>query len=902
MTAAISFKRLRVPAFDSVVDKFSKLNTSFTEEEALKSTFWDRGEEARLREDLRFRRTPGGRWTLSDRLLANNELYSLFHRKGKSSISFEEALSELGESGNKSWVFCRADKRFVLDDDSLRLSDSELSNKMMSEEAVEDEKYATHLPIHSLEAVAASEPAGEWGPQSQEEMVETLGWVKVSLPGQKLNDRMFVARIKGSSMDDGRSGLVDGSYGVFELWPAGTRQNKIVLVRGAFKDPETGTYALKKYMADTRDEEGVHHRIALVSLNPDKEKYPDIILAPEEDDLVKVFAQFITSLSSRQYARRPKPIKKPGRRNLDPNHVANQMRKRIDVLFEKEVAGKPGCQRQETQIRLVCLDFESGGLHVETDPQTWLPNFVRKVVLEADAGSWTVLGANLKNLRWRQEVSPSTTGGYKWTAPGFEDDIEDEFNGLRLSGLSETIVSLFKVDTLGVGRQVAGNTLTPGQEYRVVVPPSLTVQDVNVGTCNFLDHGWQLWEFTMPAELDDNLLALFEKFYLCVGKASPRLEWVVIPPVDYMYTPRGEAVPCFATEPPLYVSVKGISTVLPEETRVFVINGSRTISFPLPRGNEWLFTLEELVPGRGLIYVLHKKTAIGRAELAFCIVEKDPEPVSVDLTVEIKGRKREQNSDGDILFKGDLRPLGTDDLDLRVNAPPLWPVSAKWQDVDVDNFPTWVCDSVGEYNTDLLLEHSKRQRAFQAPGNLILDFSELGRVLLQHDPVPDPELIRQGFLETIETAGETLPSLMGQFQLLRQIWFDPILQAMGFTVVDLPQDDLRSAPVRVTALLLNITRRKTKKEQIESVKDKVVVIVSDQDAILDTGRGSAREYADELCDRHGVQVSLITDGRRWMRHRHGAKLKARIYDLFEIIQKREGEDDFELFLSEVGGL
>ncbi len=39
-----------------------------------------------------------------------------------------------------------------------------------------------------------------------------------------------------------------------------------------------------------------------------------------------------------------------------------------------------------------------------------------------------------------------------------------------------------------------------------------------------------------------------------------------------------------------------------------------------------------------------------------------------------------------------------------------------------------------------------------------------------------------------------------------------------------------------------------------------------------------------------------------MRHRHRAKLKARIYDLFEIIAKGEGEEDFELFLSEVGGL
>ena len=901
MTAAISLKRLRVPAFDSLADKLSKSMTSFTEEEVLKTSFWDRGEEARLREDFRFRRTPGGRWTLTNRLLANNELYNLFHHKGKSSLALEEALSELGVSGNKSWIFCKADKRFVLDDDQLRLSDSELSNKLMSEEAVGNEKYETHLPIHSLDAVAASEPAGEWGQNSQEEMVETLGWVKVSLPGQKLNDRMFVARIKGSSMDDGRSGLVDGSYGVFELWPAGTRQNKIVLVRGAFKDPETGTYALKKYTADTRDKEGMHHRIALVSLNPDKEKYPDIILNPEEDESVKVMAQLLSSLSSKQYARQPKPVKSPGRRNLDPNHVANQMRKRIDVLFEKESAGKPGCQKKETQIRLVCLDFESGGLHVETDPQPDLPNFIKKVVLDSDEGSWTVLGSNLKNLKWRQNVTPSTNG-YRWTAPGFEEDVEDELARLRLSGLQETTVSIFKVDALGVGRQVTSNSLTPGQEYRVIVPPKLAAQTIPLGVYNLLERGWQLWEFTMPAKTEEELSELFEKFGLGTGKAMPRLDWVVTSPVDYMDTVRGDAVPCFAAGIPLYVSVKGISAVLPEEVRIFIVNGGKSTSFPLPRGNEWYFTIEDLVPGKGLIYVLHKKIATGRAELPFCIVNKDSVPVPADINVHIKGKKRNPDSDGDISFKDNLRTLGTDDLDFLVKAPPLWPVSAKWQDVAVTDFPIQSCEPSGEYDTAPLIKYSERQRGLQSPGNLTLDFFELGRVLLQHDPAPDPELIRKRILETVETAGGTLPTLGGQFQLLRQIWFEPVLQAMGFTVNVFEPEDFSTAPSGVTALLVNIIRRKRKSGRIESAKDKIVVIVGSCDAIQVSGKGTAREYADELCDRHEVPIALVTDGRYWMRHKRGSKLKARLYDLFEIVQHDDGEEDFELFLSEVGGL
>ena len=64
------------------------------------------------------------------------------------------------------------------------------------------EKYVSHLPIRNLEAVAASEPEGEWGPNAQEDMGDVLGWVRVNMPGVVLNDRMFVARIKGQSMDD----------------------------------------------------------------------------------------------------------------------------------------------------------------------------------------------------------------------------------------------------------------------------------------------------------------------------------------------------------------------------------------------------------------------------------------------------------------------------------------------------------------------------------------------------------------------------------------------------------------------------------------------------------------------------------------------------------------------------
>ena len=114
-------------------------------------------------------------------------------------------------------VLCPGDPRLVVEGPSVRLSARELSNEPLVEpEVTALEGYVTHLPIHTLRAAAASLPAGEWGPNAREHEIETIGWLRVSIPGRQLNPRMFVARIEGNSMDDGRSGLVDRGYAVFD--------------------------------------------------------------------------------------------------------------------------------------------------------------------------------------------------------------------------------------------------------------------------------------------------------------------------------------------------------------------------------------------------------------------------------------------------------------------------------------------------------------------------------------------------------------------------------------------------------------------------------------------------------------------------------------------------------------
>ena len=53
-------------SFDALVTRLAASPTTFSERELLEPSHWSLGEDARLREDLRFRETPWGRWMLAE--------------------------------------------------------------------------------------------------------------------------------------------------------------------------------------------------------------------------------------------------------------------------------------------------------------------------------------------------------------------------------------------------------------------------------------------------------------------------------------------------------------------------------------------------------------------------------------------------------------------------------------------------------------------------------------------------------------------------------------------------------------------------------------------------------------------------------------------------------------------
>ncbi|MBL3824115.1 MULTISPECIES: DEAD/DEAH box helicase [unclassified Marinobacter] len=151
--------------------------------------------------------------------------------------------------------------------------------------------YESCVPLSSLKSAAGAFSDDQAG-------FATVGaasdeWVSIS--DRHLEEGMFVAQVVGDSMEPE---IPNGSYCLFRPVPAGTRQNRKLLVwHSGVTDQETGgQYTLKVYSSEkvpAEDGDWVHHRITLKPLNP---AYEPIVLEPDEEGQILAIAEFMEVL------------------------------------------------------------------------------------------------------------------------------------------------------------------------------------------------------------------------------------------------------------------------------------------------------------------------------------------------------------------------------------------------------------------------------------------------------------------------------------------------------------------------------------------------------------------------------------------------------------------------------
>jgi len=125
-------------SFDALVTRLAESPTTFSERELLQPSHWSLGEDARLREDLRFRETRWGRWMLAEDLVANDAVYRWLHTEKRGSVALDAGLKRASQVFGRRCVFCADDPRFVLRHDQVHLSASELSRQPVVEDKLGD--------------------------------------------------------------------------------------------------------------------------------------------------------------------------------------------------------------------------------------------------------------------------------------------------------------------------------------------------------------------------------------------------------------------------------------------------------------------------------------------------------------------------------------------------------------------------------------------------------------------------------------------------------------------------------------------------------------------------------------------------------------------------------------------
>lgn len=839
-------------SFDALVTRLAESPTTFSERELLEPSHWSLGEDARLREDLRFRETPWGRWMLAEDLVVNDAVYRWLHAERRGSVALDVALKRAGEVFGRRCVLCADDPRFVLRHDEVHLAASELSRQPVVEDKVGDlERYRTHLPIHSLKAAAASEPAGEWGKRAQDQVIETLGWVRVSLPGRRLNDRMFIAAIEGHSMDDGKSGLVDGGYVVFELWPSGTKQNLSVLVRGAFSDPETGNYAVKKYVGDQRDEEGRHNKVSLVSLNPNKERYPNIELQPEDDDDITVVAKVVQALSTDDYERRPKAKRHVGRRNLTGDEQATRLGRRVASLFdgtasEADDEDVDTATHTDWQTRLVCLDVAAGGLQLEVGPLDGLPTFVKKLRVVGTEWDAFVLAANAKTRPTRASVRPGT-GPWRWEAVGFEEEQDLGVERLALGALDATAPTVFRVDADGVGQRIKSTTLALGQAYRLLLPPKAG-DDLGAE----LDDGWRIWSLDLAAQLTPTTRQALTALGLEVGEAWPRIEWALAPVAAWRTNARGECYPVFEAGTELLVNVGGVSVDEGDEVVLFLHGPAGTERLSL--SSSGLVSLGAPAAGRWACALMHSQTSVQPASLLFEVTEGALENVAA--------------SSSAVAHSG----LAS----LEAAAPPGWPVTLRWRVFAAyeEMLATLFGNEDGTVPVDGVASTIEARAARARIADLIVDFGELGRRVLPHDGRASLKQVREQLTALWQQRSGLVQSRKGAWLQLRKPWFEPVTELFGYGLEEATLLADVDAPHDLTAWGLTVDERMM--GSITRSPSRVLVLTTDLDAVL----RDHRTWIDTACSAAKVRDAIVTDGARWTTHRKGSQqLKQQVWSL-----------------------
>jgi hypothetical protein len=881
-----------IPLFDDTFARLGESTVSFTQGDAL-GTLWGQGEDAWLREDERFRPTPWGRWIAANRYLINDVLVAELGLKSPRAVKLDEQLAIVAGLVGAPTSFCPGDPRLVFDAEkrTVRLvPDLTDIDGDIEKDIPPLLQFVTHLPVYDLAAVAASDPAGEWGLSAEPRDVRCLGWVEVSPERRPIHRAEFVGRVRGHSMDGGRPAIRDGKRAIFRFayhegiaYDSG-KAKPIVLVRAAHTDPELGAYGLKHWLRGGAE-------VTLVSRNRDKATYPDIIVPADRLHEVRIVAEWDRPFDPEAKAIDP-PGKGGGGTTTPPRRPEREvdddaLRKRAFPRNEGEPdepdepeTPKP-TEPDAPTFAWVCLPADEGGPHLVLGSfGEMIRPAITKLLFTDDRGaSFFVLTGNVRARVMYQPVSPGS-GPWRCAPVGFEAHTQQlGFDALSCASLPTDCVTVCPVDGDGMGRPVQRTSVRVGQPVHLLVPPGLTT----IGAGSPLAGGWR--QLTLCPGFGD--AALLDSLGLKLERAAPTLRWVATSPHRWNQR-KGPLVAVFSPEDEPILAIDGLCETVSEGYVLAVCRPDALERLVLPIRPSSRVRLSSREVGQWTVLVTHKSADLPEARLTFEVEAAAHAVVPAAVTL------------------GQLDPpSGTTRLDLSADAvwceqtsptaPPGWPVAARWR----GGAKPWCGHAVAGADGTVagLLEPLALQRIAEATavGILEVDFGELGRFRIEHRRRSDPALFRRWFAARAPQARRLLAARPGDLQFAFGRWIEPLLGTLGYTLGSAAAALTAAAPADVALyaayvddILATAERTQPRRRLVSAV-----AVVESAETVL----AGDTEWLEVAMRRLSVEATIVTDGTRFCLRRRGVRTPVDVHELAE----SQTDTDLDQFLGTFAG-
>lgn len=180
----------------------------------------------------------------------------------------------------------------------------------------------------------------------------------------------------------------------------------------------------------------------------------------------------------------------------------------------------------------------------------------------------------------------------------------------------------------------------------------------------------------------------------------------------------------------------------------------------------------------------------------------------------------------------------------------------------------------GEVDLDWVAILARERWKRRSVGDLVMDFRELGCLILSHDQSPDPDKIKMELERIVSQRGSIANSLTGTSPELQKMWFEPVCRLLGYDMEPIALDNASFPPDNVCLFSLIHTHRFNQTIQRQAARLLAVV-----ESLPTEPSEELSTWIDAVSAKEGLWDIVYSDGLKWAVRRRGSRLALDVLDL-----------------------